>query len=98
MSKLKIIWANKSKEQLKAIYNYYKVISPQGAKNVKDDILKAARELIFVKQYQQDEIEPEFRRIIVRHYKLIYTIKENTIWILRIFDTRKNPESQVIEK
>jgi len=54
--------------------------------------------LVFAKQYQQDEIEPEFRRIIVRHYKLIYTIEEDTIWILRIFDTRKDPKSQLNEK
>lgn len=98
MAQLKVIWTNKSKEQLKAIYSYYKTISPQGAKNVKDDILKTARELVFIKQYQQDEIEPEFRRIIVRHYKLIYIIEENTIWILRIFDTRKNPQNQIREK
>jgi plasmid stabilization system protein ParE len=38
MARLKVIWTNKSKEQLKAIYNHYKVVSPQGAKNVKDDI------------------------------------------------------------
>ncbi|MEN9908444.1 MAG: hypothetical protein RLZZ540_1593 [Bacteroidota bacterium] len=98
MGRLKVIWANKSKEQLKAIYNHYKTTSPQGAKNVKNDILKTASELVFAKQYQQDEIEPEFRRIIVRHFKLIYTIEENTIWILRIFDTRKKPESQIKEK
>lgn len=98
MSTLKVIWANKSKEQLKAVYEYYKVGSPQGAINVKNDILKTGRELVFAKQYQQDEIEPELRRIIVRHYKLIYTIEEDTIWILRIFDTRKNPQSQLDEK
>jgi plasmid stabilization system protein ParE len=98
MSRLKVIWANQSKEQLKAIYNHYKVVSSQGATNVKNDILKSGRELVFVKQYQQDEIEPEFRRIIVRHYKLIYTIEEDTIWILRIFDTRKDPKSQLDEK
>ncbi|WP_281226978.1 type II toxin-antitoxin system RelE/ParE family toxin [Flavobacterium aquiphilum] len=77
MSRLKVIWLNKSKDQLKAIYNHYKLVSPQGAKGIKDAIfLKGGRELVFAKQYQQDEIEPEFRRIIVKHYKLIYTIEE----------------------
>lgn len=98
MGRLKVIWTNKSKEQLKAIYNHYKTISPQGAKNVKNDILKTAKELVFAKQYQKDEIEPEFRRIIVRHYKLIYSTEKNVISILRIFDTRKNPQSQITEK
>ncbi|WP_016990505.1 type II toxin-antitoxin system RelE/ParE family toxin [Flavobacterium sp. ACAM 123] len=94
----KVIWTNKSKEQLKIIYNHYKVVSPQGAKNSKDSILKAGRELVFAEQYQQDEIELEFRRIIVRYYKLIYTVEEYIIWILRIFDCRKDPKSRVTEK
>ncbi|GEC71036.1 Plasmid stabilization system protein ParE [Flavobacterium flevense] len=98
MGQLKVIWTHKSKEQLKAIFNYYKIASPQAAKNIKDTFLNTASELVFSKQYQQDEIEPEFRRIIISHYKLIYTIEENTIWILRIFDTRKNPQSQITEK
>lgn len=98
MGRLKVIWTNRAKEQLKTIYNQYKTITPQGAKNVKDDILKTAKELVFAKQYQQDEIEPEFRRIIVRHYKLIYSIENDIISILRIFDTRKNPQSQITEK
>ena len=97
-STLKIIWTAKAKKQLKEIYNYYKEKSPQGAKNVKNDILKAAKELVFTRQYQQDDIEPEFRRIIVRHYKLIYAIENTTIAILRIFDTRQNPEKQIKDK
>jgi len=35
MSRLKVIWANQSKEQLKAIYNHYKLVSSQGATNKK---------------------------------------------------------------
>jgi addiction module RelE/StbE family toxin len=94
METQKVIWTNTAKNQLKEIYQYYKKITPQGATKVKNDILKASRELVFIKQYQQDEIEPEFRRIIVRHYKLIYTIENQTIYILRIFDTRQNPAKQ----
>jgi plasmid stabilization system protein ParE len=89
---------NKSKDQLKTIYNHYKLVSPQGAKGIKDAILKSGKELVFAEQYQQDEIEPEFRRIIVRHYKLIYTIEKETIWILIIFDTRMNPQNQLNDK
>lgn len=98
MERLKVIWTNQSKEELKTIYNYYKTITPQVAKNIKNDILKTARELVFAKQYQQDEIEPEFRRIIVRHYKLIYSIEKDVISIVRIFDTRKDPQRQITEK
>ena len=95
---LKVIWTNKAKQQLKEIYKFYKDISPQGAENVKNDILKAGKEIVFAKQFEQDEIEPNFRRIIVRHYKLIYTIEKDIIAILRIFDTRQNPLKQLEKK
>lgn len=91
---LQVIWTHHAKQQLKDIFNYYKDKSPQGAENVKNEILKAGRDLVFTKQYQKDEIEPDFRRIIVRHYKLIYSVNNSTIVILRIFDTRQNPSKQ----
>jgi plasmid stabilization system protein ParE len=95
MSNLKIIWTQKAKTQLRAIFDYYKERSPQGAKNIKDEILKASKELRYVEQYQQDDIEPEFRRIIVRHYKLLYSEEgEGIVFIARIFDTRQNPSKQ----
>ena len=94
MSGLKVICSNRAKEQLKQIYNYYKSISPRVAKKLKDEILNNVKDLVFAEQYQKDEIQPEFRRIIVKNYKLIYTIDENTIWILMIFDSRKDPDSQ----
>ena len=96
MAPLKIIWSNTAKDQLKAIFEYYKVKSLQGAQNVKNDILKATRELHFVEQYQRDEIEPEYRRIIVRDYKLLYKEeKEGTVFIARIFSTKQNPGKQL---
>lgn len=70
--------------------------SLQVAQNVKNDILKATRELHFVEQYQRDEIEPEYRRIIVRDYKLLYKEeKEGTVFIARIFSTKQNSGKQL---
>ncbi|MGQ7945601.1 type II toxin-antitoxin system RelE/ParE family toxin [Flavobacterium sp. WC2509] len=96
MAPLKIIWTHTAKDQLKAILEYYKVKSFQGAQNVKNDILKATRELHFVEQYERDEIEPEYRRIIVRDYKLLYKEeKEGVVFIARIFSTKQNPGKQL---
>lgn len=94
MEKLKIVWTLTAKNQLKAIFDFYKLKSLVGAKNVKNDILNATKNIVFSKQYQQDEVEPDFRRIIVRHYKLIYIVSGNEIQILRIFDTRRQPLTQ----
>src|SRR5690606_8101171 len=99
MNKLKVIWSQKAKAQLKSIHDYlkYEKKTPQGAANVKKDILQASREVTFENQYQRDEIEPEYRRIIVRHYKLLYKEKGGKILILRIFDTYQEPKKQLEE-
>jgi len=97
MSKLKVIWSNRAKAQLKSIYDYikYKKKSPQGAANVRKDILQASKNIVFETQYQEDEIEPEYRRIVVRHYKLLYKEKDGKILILRLFDTYQSTERQL---
>jgi plasmid stabilization system protein ParE len=91
----KIIWTNIAKDQLKTIFNYYKEKSLQGANKVKDDILRSTNALHFTEQYQKDEIEPEYRRIIVRDYKILYKEEEGIIFITRIFSTKLNPERQL---
>lgn len=74
MSALKVIWSKRAKSQLKAIHDYikYKLKSPQAAQNVKIDILKTAGSIVFAAQYEVDEIQPEYRRMLVRHYKILY--------------------------
>jgi plasmid stabilization system protein ParE len=96
MGNFKVIWSNSAKAQLKAIYNYYKVEKKtlQGARNVRYDILRAAKNIQFKAQYQKDEIQPEYRRIIVRHFKLLYKEINGNIVILRIFNTFQNPKTQ----
>lgn len=95
MSSLKIIWTNTAKDQLKTIFYYYSEKSTQSASNVKKEILKTTKEIYFAEQYQKDEIEPEFRRIIVRHYKILYKEYQGIIFIARIFDTRQDPNKQI---
>lgn len=92
-SQIRIIWDNNAKTDLKLIYDFIKLKSLQGAKNVINDIVTNTKNIKFTKQYQVDEILGEpYRRIIVRNYKIIYKIhSESEIRILQIFDTRQNP-------
>jgi len=93
---IRIVLADEAKADLKNIY--YRIIektkSVQNAKNVRADIIRASKDIHFVKQYQVDEILGEpFRRMVVRHFKIIYKpINENEIRILQIFDTYQSPE------
>lgn len=92
MNKIKIIWTNQAKLALKAIYEYYKEKSLQGAKNVKSDLLQGPKTINFTKQYQVDDINPKYRRIVVRNYKIIYKDEKNIIQVMDIVSTKQSPE------
>ena len=94
MSKpIKILWDDNAKADLKLIYEFIKLKSLQGAKNVVRDIVLKSKSIHYDEQYQVDEFLGEsFRRMIVRDYKIIYKLySESEIRILQIFDTRQNP-------
>lgn len=90
---IQILWDNQAKADLKLIFEYIKLKSPQGAKNVVRDIIKQSKSIHFTEQYQVDEfLDEPYRRMVVRNYKIIYKIQsEAEIRILQIFDTRQNP-------
>lgn len=92
MEAIEIIWTQQAKLAVKSIYNFYKKKSLQGAKNVKSDLLQSPKLIRFSKQYQLDDINPNYRRIVVRDYKILYKEKGNTIQIMDVICTRQSPE------
>ena len=68
-------------------------ISIVNARNVKNDIIAASKNIDFTEQYQVDEfIGKPFRRIIVRHFKIVYFPEnDSSIIILEIFDSYRSP-------
>jgi len=89
---INILWDNQAKADLRLIFEFIKLKSPQGAINVIKDIIAQSKNIYFIEQYQVDEFLGEpYRRMIVRDYKIIYKIHSETeIRILQIFDTRQN--------
>jgi plasmid stabilization system protein ParE len=90
---IRILWDNKAKSDLKLLFDFIKIKSLHGANNVVQDIVNQTKGIHFAEQYQVDELLGEpFRRIIVRDFKIIYKVQNETeIRILQIFDTRQNP-------
>ena len=90
---IQILWDNQAKEDLKLIFDFIKIKSLQGAKNVINDIVKQSKSIHYTEQYQVDEILGEpYRRMIVRDFKIIYKVQSETeIRILQIFGTSQNP-------
>lgn len=92
MAGLKIIWTSQAKSALKSVFDYYKDKSLQGAENVKQELLKSPKTIQFAKQYQVDTINPKYRRIVVRDYKVLYKEVKGTIMVMDIVSTLQSPE------
>jgi len=94
MDKLKITWTEQAKEDLKQIYKYWKKKTLQGANNVRSDILNSPKTILFSEQYQIDEVNQKYRRIVVRdNYKVLYKVARKTIYVLGIVGTGQSPET-----
>jgi plasmid stabilization system protein ParE len=84
----KVVWTRQARESLNAILNYrYKEI-PSAKNIVRKDIIDSSKNILFAKQYQKDEIYPQYRRIVVRDYKILYTSKSGVIYILNVICTK----------
>jgi len=92
---LKVVWTTTAKNQLRTIFDYYKEKSVQAASNIKNEILDSTKNVSFSEQYQKDEIEPKYRRIIVRDYKILYLVEGEIIYISKIFSTKRNFTQQI---
>lgn len=88
-----VFWTTQARASLHAILDYrYKEI-PTARKIVRKDIILASKQIVFTEQYQQDEIFPEYRRIIVRDYKLLYKEQDGNIFILNVICTQAGNNS-----
>jgi len=94
-TKIKVVWSNDAKADLHYIYKrtLRKTKSLINSKNVKKDILQSIKDIQFPEQYQVDEfLGVPYRRVVVRHFKVIYVVEnETSIIILEIFDTHRSP-------
>ena len=89
---LNIIWTNTAKRSLKNIYEFYYPKSKTAAQKKINEILEKIKTIKYSEQYQVDEVDIRYRRLIVRHFKVLYSRNNETIKIHRVFDCRQNPD------
>ncbi|MGS2762762.1 type II toxin-antitoxin system RelE/ParE family toxin [Sinomicrobium sp. M5D2P9] len=88
-----VVWTRQARESLNAILDYrYKDI-PTARRIVRKDIIGSSKEIVFVEQYQRDEIFQEYRRIIVRDYKILYKEQKGVVYILNVICTKADSET-----
>lgn len=92
---MEVVWRKKAANELQDIYNYIKKESPQNAVLVFNSVYDLAISLIdFPFKFPKEStinIE-KVRFAVIYSYKIIYTVEEDKIIILRIFNTKQNPK------
>lgn len=89
-----IIWSSDAIEDLQDIFNFYffTIRNEAVARDMIEGIQQTADQLTCTIIHQQEpNLNPEHRRIIYKHFKIIYEIVYEDIHILRIFDSRQDP-------
>jgi mRNA-degrading endonuclease RelE of RelBE toxin-antitoxin system len=84
MNKFEVIWSTESIEYLNKIKNNI-------SKSTLKKIISSPKEIVFGEQYQIDEYREDCIRILIGNYKVIYQFKNETISILKIFNSLHNP-------
>ena len=94
MPNFKIVSTKQAQEDLQAIFDYWKTKSVSGAQSVIIDIISSTKKIYFARQYQIDDINPNYRRVIVRSdYIVLYREEGENIYIVGIFNTKQSPEN-----
>ena len=87
-----IFWTTNAKLDLKDIYlSLEQNITPLVANKVIDEIFGSLNSITFPDQFQIDDYRIDCRRIIIRNYKILYQFHNNTIYVVRIFNTFQDP-------
>ncbi|KAF2334781.1 type II toxin-antitoxin system RelE/ParE family toxin [Flavobacterium ginsenosidimutans] len=92
MNKPTVFWSENAKLDLKEIYFELKSkYSKVTALKVRDELFNSANNIVFAEQFQFDEYRIDCRRIVVRNFKILYQIKDDSVFIVRIFNAFQNP-------
>lgn len=92
---IKVRWTEPAEFDLKTILGFIRQQSPQAAINL---IKKIRHNVSLLTEFPEMEksynlVQPPAREIIVGHYRIFYDdlSNENTILILAVFDSRRDP-------
>jgi hypothetical protein len=83
-----ILWTLSSLADLNKIKNNI-------SKSLMFKLINAPKEITFAEQFQFDEYRNDCRRMIVGNFKLLYQHSNNSIFIIRVFNSRHNPQNSI---
>jgi len=100
----KIIWSDFAIENLKDIFDYYKIkASKKIAEKIRRQILASTKQLTQNPESGQiesylEKLKQNHRYLLSGNYKIIYRIEKDQIFINDVFDVRQNPNKMADNK
>jgi toxin ParE1/3/4 len=90
-------WAQRTQDDLQAIYRFIARDSPRSAEALVDRLLTATERLALFPE--SGRVVPEFpelgyREIIVSSYRVLYRLEGDTVWIVAIVHGRRRLNSE----
>lgn len=94
---IKLRWQDAAVSDLEAAHAYLSERNPEAARQFAVTMLEAAEQLL---EYPEmgpvaDDLYPpgRYRSLVRGHHRLIYRIGSEVIWLLRVWDTRRDPHT-----
>lgn len=93
-----IEWTLSASKDLKDVFEFYrKTVNRKVAQKIKNEILFTTNNLKLgtgIGQIEQrfKDLNQGHRYLLSNHCKILYFLKNDTIYITHVFDTRQNPE------
>jgi plasmid stabilization system protein ParE len=92
----RIRWAHRAGLDLDSAHAFLAERNPDAARRFAAKILGAVRDLERLPEMGvvSRDLAPagRYRHVVCGHHRIIYRIESEVIWIVRIWDTRRNPE------
>lgn len=95
---MEIEWTERAKKNVRRIYKFYtKTASEEVAKKILEPLfpfVQTLKEITLIGQEEEDlkHLKSGHRYLIIGHNKILYKVKNETIYITHVFDTRQNPK------
>lgn len=94
--KAKVIWADSAIHDLEDINEFLELLNIPSRRHIIESILDRTRQLTDFPSsgtiFSSSISKREYRFLVLNHYKIIYSIRTDIVYIESVFDTRQNPE------
>ncbi len=96
---MKIEWMEPAKRQVQEIFDYHlSVAGTRTARKIVNRIIERPRILANnphagEREWLLEDAPYEYRRLVADDHKIIYRIDGDTVWIVDVWDCRRNPST-----